>query len=73
MLLKLKLSNRLNLKFFQQKRYAHINTQILSNLNDLFGLENVAVSEAIRAHHSKDESFYRFSLKNRIIELFMNE
>lgn len=50
--------------FFHKKKLHYLNDDIITSIYSIFGKNNVSHAEAIRSHHSKDESFHKYALSN---------
>ena len=55
--------------FIISKRYL-LNKQQINVIKSIVGSDNLSSAEAVRLHHSKDESFHRFLFQFRKIEIF---
>ena len=58
----LKRLNFQNLKIFS-RHYLKLNENSVNTIKAIVGPNNFSSAEAIRTHHSKDESFHRFVMK----------
>lgn len=58
----LNLSKKIKINQTLVGKYSTLNSAAIEHLSSIVGSSNYSISEAIRTHHSKDESLHEYKL-----------